>query len=142
MEQGKRVLVVDDDGDFVKAISVLLESSGLSVRTAADGHEALRVAQAWQPHLVLLDIMLRERTEGFFVLQELRRTPGIQDTPVIVISSLYTEVPGFRVSPDGGWLPVEEFLPKPVDSSRLLEIVRKALARPATAAQPTEGNIR
>jgi CheY-like chemotaxis protein len=124
MSEPKTVLVIDDDSDFVAAIEGLLMSAGYSVATALNGEEGLRQAKSLRPDLILLDVMMTERTEGFFVLHEIRRTPHLAGTPVIVISSIYTDQPVFRVSPEAGWLPANLFLAKPVDPMRLLKEVR------------------
>jgi CheY-like chemotaxis protein len=135
MSEGKNVLIVDDDGDFVRAVSTLLETHGYRVHSAADGREGLKLARGLRPDLILLDVMLTERTEGFFTLQALRAIPALAHTPVIVISSIYTEEPVFRVSPEAGWLPADLFLPKPVEPARLLrEADRLTAARAGAAA--------
>lgn len=59
------------------------------------------------------------------MLQEARRIPELSKIPVIVISSIYSDQPIFRVSPEAGWLPADLFLAKPVDPARLLEEVRR-----------------
>ena len=120
MSKSKAVLIIDDDSDFVKSIQALLESSGYSVRSAGNGREGLKLAKSIQPDLILLDVMMSERTEGFFVLQEMRRTQGLSQTPVIVMSSIYSDEPAFRVDPEAGWLPANLFLAKPVEPARLL----------------------
>jgi two-component system, OmpR family, alkaline phosphatase synthesis response regulator PhoP len=125
MNGKKTVLIIDDDRDFVTAIESLLQYSGYQVRSAFDGREGLRLAKTIQPDLILLDVMMTERTEGFFMLQEARRIPELSQTPVIVISSIYADQPIFRVSPEAGWLPANLFLPKPVDPARLLAEVRR-----------------
>jgi len=120
MSEPKQVLIIDDDGDFVSAIQSLLEFSGYRVRSARNGRDGIQLAKTIQPDLVLLDVMLSERTEGFFVLQEMRRVPVLSQTPVIVLSSIYSDEPVFRVDPEAGWLPANLFLAKPVDPDRLL----------------------
>ena len=125
MSEPKRVLIIDDDRDYVNAIEGLLQSSGYQVRSAPNGREGLRLAKTIRPDLILLDIMMTERTEGFFMLQEARRVPELNQVPVIVISSIYADQPIFRVSPEAGWLPADLFLPKPVDPARLLAEVRR-----------------
>jgi CheY-like chemotaxis protein len=125
MSSPKRVLIIDDDPDFSQAIGELLESSGYKVSRAPNGKEGIHLAKTEAPDIILLDVIMTERTEGFFVLQELRRMPQHAATPVIVISSIYNDQPGFRVSPDAGWLPANLFLAKPVDPPKLLaEIAR------------------
>ena len=134
MSEPKTVLVIDDDRDFVTAIEALLTSSGYRVATASNGREGLQEAKKIQPDLVLLDVMMTERTEGFFTLQELRRVPSLNRTPVIVISSIYTDQPVFRVSPEAGWLPADLFLPKPVEPVRLLEEARRLMGEASRTA--------
>jgi CheY-like chemotaxis protein len=95
-----------------------------------------------QPDLILLDVMMTERTEGFFVLQEMRRSPTLSRTPVIVISSIYTEEPVFRVSPEAGWLPANLFLAKPVDPARLLEEARRLTGQSETVGAQAGGRER
>ena len=142
MSEPKTVLVIDDDRDFVAAIEALLASSGYRVATASNGREGLQQAKKVQPDLILLDVMMTERTEGFFTLQEVRRIPALSRTPVIVISSIYTDQPVFRVSPEAGWLPANLFLPKPVDPGRLLEEARRLTSVPGTAETQTIGGRR
>jgi CheY-like chemotaxis protein len=78
--------------------------------------------------------MLSERTEGFFILQEMRRIPALSQTPVIVLSSIYSDEPTFRVDPEAGWLPANLFLAKPVEPARLLaEVVRLTSESPSPA---------
>jgi len=125
MNEPKAVLIIDDDSDFVKAIKALLEPSGYKVRSAANGRDGLELAKTTKPDLVLLDVMMSERTEGFFVLQEMRRIPALSKTPVIVLSSIYSDEPVFRVDPETGWLPADLFLAKPVDPARLLTEVTR-----------------
>ena len=111
----KTVLIIDDDRDYVSAITALLESAGYRAISANNGRDGLQEAKVHKPDVILLDVMMTERTEGFFTLQEIRRIPALRETPVIVVSSIYTDQPVFRVSPEAGWLPADVFLPKPVE---------------------------
>jgi DNA-binding response OmpR family regulator len=123
----KKILVIDDDPDFVASIGALLSFSGYSVLSASDGQEGLHQARKLRPDLILLDIMMRDPREGVSLLQELRSEAC--RIPVIVISSIYSDELGFRVSPDAGWLPADLFMAKPVDPSSLLEAIRKLLGQ-------------
>jgi two-component system, OmpR family, alkaline phosphatase synthesis response regulator PhoP len=142
MNEPKAVLIIDDDSDFVRAIRALLEASGFKVRNAANGRDGLQLAKTSQPDLVLLDVMMSERTEGFFVLQEMRRIPDLNKTPVIVLSSIYSDEPTFRVDPDAGWLPANLFLAKPVDPARLLTEVKRLMNESALGKSSLEAGRR
>ena len=131
MHSNKKILIVDDDADFAEAVAAFLEANGYRVLQARDGSEGLRVAKAEHPDLVLMDIMMRERTEGFFTIQEMRQSPGLQDVPIFVLSSLYSQIPGFRITPEASWLAHDAFFPKPVDPPQLLEKIRERLAEGA-----------
>jgi CheY-like chemotaxis protein len=128
MSGPRTILIIDDDADFATAVAHLLERAGLGVKTAGNGREGYDMACALAPDLILLDVMMNERTEGFFTLQRIRGTAALKDTPVIVISSIYGELPFFRIDPSAGWLPATLFLPKPVAPERLLAEVTQLLA--------------
>lgn len=141
MTDPKRILIIDDDPDFVRAVRYLLESAGYAVSEAANGRDALALAKTVRPRLILLDVMMQERTDGFFTLEQIRATPALQATPVIVISSIYTDHPVFKVRPEAGWLPADLFLSKPVDPERLLaEAARLTAARDDPAAAARQGS--
>jgi len=118
---------VDDDADFADALSSFLQANCYQVLQARDGSEGLRVAKAERPDLVLMDVMMKERTEGFFTVQEMRRTPGLENIPIFILTSLYSQIPGFRISPEASWLAHDAFFAKPVDPVQLLEKIREFL---------------
>ncbi|MFN7998287.1 MAG: response regulator [Bryobacteraceae bacterium] len=123
----KRILVVDDDDDYVASLSFFLEENGYQVLRGRDGKEGLQLASLHHPDLIVMDIMMDERTEGLFTVQELRRTAGLRNIPVFVVSALYTQVPEFQVAPDKSWIAHDEFLRKPVNPPELLALIRKRL---------------
>jgi CheY-like chemotaxis protein len=131
------ILVIDDDIDFIESLSSFLTAHGCRVLTAAAGREGLTVARQHRPDLILVDIIMDERTEGFFTLQEMRRTPELRAVPIFVVSSLYTVEPDFGIPPDRAWLGHDAFFRKPVDMPALLaEITRVLGARGAPAGRP------
>ena len=65
------------------------------------------------------------------MLQEMRRIPALSDTPVIVVSSIYSDEPAFRVDPEAGWLPANLFLAKPVEPARLLAEAKRLTNDPS-----------
>jgi CheY-like chemotaxis protein len=129
---GRTVLIIDDDPDFARAIAHLFESEGDRVLIAANGDAGMETARTARPDVILLDVMMRERTEGFYTLDAIRRDRALRETPVIVLSSIYADYPFFKVTPDAGWLPADAFVAKPVDPAALVaETARVIAAREA-----------
>src|SRR5271165_3567098 len=91
----KRILVVDDDPVFVKAISLKLRSEGFDVLTAEDGGSTLSAVRQGKPDLILLDILFPPDVphggvvswDGFDIAAWLRRMGGLADVPVILITA-------------------------------------------------------
>jgi DNA-binding response OmpR family regulator len=133
----RKVLIIDDDADFSEAVGVFLQTHGFDVISAPNGREGLRLAKAEAPDVILLDVVMEERTEGFFTLQQLRRTRGLEQVPVFVVSSIYTAVPGFSLAPDKSWLRHDDFIAKPVDLPHLVELIQ---ARLGEAGGQTHGS--
>ena len=121
----KTILIVDDDADFVESVSCFLEANHFKVVKARGGAAALQLAKSEPPDLVLMDIMMDERTEGFFTVQEMRRTAELRDVPVFVLSAIYEKLPDFGIAPENAWLGHDEFLSKPVNLPQLLEKIRR-----------------
>lgn len=126
----KRILIVDDDADFVESISCFLAANHFHVLKARDGRQGLQVAKLEHPDLILMDIMMDERTEGFFTVQEMRRDKELKNVPIFVLSALYEKVPDFAITPERGWLAHDEFLAKPIDMTQLLEKIRQRIGEP------------
>ena len=124
-EPGKTILIVDDDSDFRASVGSFLEVHGFRVLQAKSGREGRETALLEHPDLVLLDIMMGERTEGMFTAQEFDRDPRLRQIPLFVVSSIYADVKGFRITPESSWLRHDLFLPKPVDFDLLLRRIRE-----------------
>lgn len=85
-----RVLLVEDDRFLRKAADARLRQAGYTVLTAVDGEEALRLARAERPDLILLDLIM-PKIQGFEVLRELKQDPATAPIPVVVLSNLGQE---------------------------------------------------
>jgi chemosensory pili system protein ChpA (sensor histidine kinase/response regulator) len=121
-----KVLVVDDDPDFVKVTTRVLEKAGHEVLSASDGAKALKVMRQSAPDIVLLDIMMSYILDGLDVSREMAEDPALKDIPVIMVTSL-TGVRGSGLFPTDEYVPVDEWLSKPVDPDTLLARVNQAL---------------
>jgi CheY-like chemotaxis protein len=122
-----KILVVDDDPDFVKVTRRVLEKAGYEVVSAASGSKALETMRKDRPDLVLLDIMMSYILDGLDVSREMAEDPTLKDIPVIMVTSL-TGTRGSGMFPSDEYVPVDEWLSKPVDPQTLLDRVSKALA--------------
>jgi chemosensory pili system protein ChpA (sensor histidine kinase/response regulator) len=122
-----KVLVVDDDIDFVKVATKVLEKAGYAVVSAANGAKALKTMRQDPPDVVLLDIMMSYILDGLDVSREMAEDPALKDVPVIMVTSL-TGVKGNGMFPTDEYIPVDEWLSKPVDPDTLLARVDKALS--------------
>lgn len=89
-EEMRRILLVEDNRFLRKAAEATLRRHGFDVLTAQDGEEALRLARAEAPDLVLLD-MIMPKLQGFEVLRMLKQDPATRPIPVIVLSNLGQE---------------------------------------------------
>ena len=123
-----KVLVVDDDPDFVRVTSKVLERAGHVVESASSGAQALKAVRAVPPDLVLLDIMMSYVLDGLDVSREMAQDPALKEIPVIMVTSL-TGVRDTSIFPIDEYAPVDEWLAKPVAPETLLARVNQALDR-------------
>jgi chemosensory pili system protein ChpA (sensor histidine kinase/response regulator) len=120
------VLVVDDDSDFVRVTSKVLRASGHQVLTASNGAKALQVMRQDRPDVVLLDIMMSYILDGLDVSREMAQDPELKGIPVIMVTSL-TGVKDAGLLPTDEYVPVDEWLTKPVEPEVLARRVNEVL---------------
>jgi CheY-like chemotaxis protein len=131
-----RILLVDDDRELVRVLTIVLEGAGYEVVPAYDAQQALATADTARPDLIVLDVMMPEGTEGFHVVWHLRRRPGayFQSVPIIILTAIHGTTP-LRFYPDSGdgtysageYLPVQGFVDKPVEPAALVQEVQRVL---------------
>ena len=109
MSAKKRVLLVDDDGDFVDMNRASLEENGYEVAVAYNGRECIEKVEADRPDLIVLDVMMTSVSEGFDVSRELRNAEHTKDIPLLILTSINDTVP-FKYEPDETWLPVDALI--------------------------------
>ncbi|MHC4986925.1 MAG: response regulator [Planctomycetota bacterium] len=124
----KNILVIDDDVDYVESVVNLLEAKGYNVNSALNGTEGVAKAKESKPDLILLDVMMSTKDEGFNVARELQQVEGLKGTPVIMCTGVRKEMSlPFGFEPDETWLPVKQILEKPIKPETLLTAVTDAL---------------
>jgi CheY-like chemotaxis protein len=132
-----KILVVDDDRDLVRSLKLILEGAGYQVSSAGDAEKGMARVEEDRPDLILLDIMMPNATEGFHFVWKLRRRDEayFRSVPIVVLSAIHgtTELRFYPDSGDGTYrageyLPIQDFVDKPVDPDRLLERIARVLA--------------
>lgn len=116
----KKILVIDDEPDFVEMLKMKLEASGYEVLAAFDGDEGLKKALEELPDLILLDIMM-PRKDGYTFLLDLKKDDIAKAIPVIAV----TAKPGMEdmFKAEG----VKDYITKPFDNTELLAKIREAI---------------
>ena len=124
-----KILLIDDDPDFIEINTALLKKNGFEVISAYDGKQGFEKAKLERPDLIVLDVMMTDRTEGFYTARQLRSEEGTKSIPLILLTAIHQEEKAFHFAPDETWLPVDVFLDKPVKPERLLEEVQRQLKK-------------
>ena len=129
MEKKAKILLVDDDIDFVESTKIVLESKPYEVIIAHEGDEALRKARETNPDLILLDVIMPVK-DGFTAAEQLKKDPQLSKIPTLMLTSFSarrgeTAIPVSR----GLTLDVEDYIEKPVSPEELLARVEKHLKK-------------
>ena len=118
-----KILIADDEPHIVTALEFLLQASGYEVLVARSGEQALALVRSARPHLVLLDVMMPERS-GYEVCREIRSRPEIARTRVVMLSAKGGRADVARGLEAGADL----YITKPFSNRELLDRIRQLLA--------------
>lgn len=118
----KKVLLIEDNKNIIKVISMLLNNEGFDIKVEKDGVNGVETALEWEPDLILLDIKL-PKMNGFLVCETLRDNEKTEDTKIIIVSAKAEEEDIQR----GFELGADEYMTKPINPNELLEIINKHL---------------
>ena len=124
-----RILIVDDEGDFIELLRYRLAGLDCEFIVASDGVQALSQARQFKPDLILLDILLPD-LDGLSVCEILRRQPSTKKTPIIFMSALSSEVTKRTVATQA-----DDFFTKPLDLERLQRRITELLQRELLTAK-------
>jgi CheY-like chemotaxis protein len=128
MNTGKKILFVDDDGDFLASQSIYFRSRGYDVLTAASGDEALKLLEKEVPDIMILDLMMEHYDSGFRLSHQIRKNERLKDVPLVMLSGVATatgqrfdrEAEGLR-----RWSKLDAFLDKPITGKQLLKVIEE-----------------
>ncbi len=131
MKQKRKILIVDDDPDFIESTKIILESADYEVISAGNGTEGLQMVTLESPDLIILDIMMDSMFEGFAVSAALKMTAEYIDyrhTPILMVSSLRRDLEDKAKAPKkAGGIAGDQFMDKPLDPGALLTKVSEML---------------
>ncbi len=127
MSDKQLILVVDDDTDLVEMISMKLESENFQVAKAYDGVEAFEKIKEEKPALIILDVMM-PRKDGYVLCDELKNSDDYKDIVVVLLTAVSDAVSSTNYTHMGGKTTLaDDFVPKPIDLDKLMEIVKDNL---------------
>ena len=121
----KKILIIDDDPDIIEAATVLLESKNYKVFSETDPDKGFESALSNKPDLIILDIMMTEPDDGFFLLKKLKKNNIT--APVIIYSSVSNAL-GYDFGKNS-LIQVDEFIDKPAEPEMLLNTIEKLLKK-------------
>ncbi|MGB0254593.1 MAG: response regulator transcription factor [Flavobacteriaceae bacterium] len=123
-KKNTRILLVDDEPDILEILTYNLTSEGYQVDTAKNGLEALKKADEWKPHLVLLDVMMPEM-DGIETCEKLRNNASLSDVLIVFLTARsedYSQVAGLEAGAD-------DYITKPIKPKVLMSKIKAMLRR-------------
>lgn len=128
MEKAK-ILIVDDDPDIVESMKVILEDKQYQIAVAKSGEEGLKKVKLERPDLIILDVMMETGSKGFDVARVIKKEENCKDIPILMLTAL-KERTGWDFENEAGdkvWLPVNDYVDKPLKPEDLLSKVEALL---------------
>ena len=117
----KKILMIDDDPDFITSVENVVTARGYKFDSALNGEEGIKKAKVYLPDLIILDVMMTKNTEGFEVSRMLPQEELLKSIPVIILTGIRDKMNlVFGFEPDSTWLPVKAVLEKTIKPDQLL----------------------
>ncbi len=131
MNSRAKILLVDDDASFVESNKELLEAYDYEVFIAYDGSSGLEIAKNVKPDLMILDVMMAGKPEGFEIARKIPKTEELQNMKVLLVTGFAKEMKlTKKLEPDEEWLPVDRVMEKPINPGRFINEIEKLLQSP------------
>jgi CheY-like chemotaxis protein len=123
-----KILVVDDDPDFVSATKIILEKNNHEVISAPNGDAGYRRAREDKPDLVILDVIMDTVLDGLSVSQRMHDDPDLREVPIIMVTSI-ANTDYAELFPTDEFIYINAFLSKPISADELIRQVNKYLPK-------------
>jgi CheY-like chemotaxis protein len=131
MAQKPKILLVDNDVDFIDLNKAVLENSGFQVAVAYAGREVMDKVKFEQPDMIVLDLMMEKHDSGFGVAKALKADPAYKNIPILMLTAVLGETGvDFNQDLDGYWMKTDAYANKPLTPEELVQKVNELLARP------------
>lgn len=121
-----KILIIDDDPDFVEATTLVLEKEGYAVSSAPGGKAGFQEACDQQPDLVILDVMMDSVLDGVSTCRKMHGVPETTDIPILMVTSI-ANTDYAALFPTDEYLHMDAFLSKPIDPGTLMKKVHRIL---------------
>jgi CheY-like chemotaxis protein len=121
MAKKPKILLVDNDVDFIDLNKAVLENSGFEVAVAYAGREVMDKVKFEQPDVIVLDLMMEKHDTGFGVAKALKADPAYRNIPILMLTAVLGETGmDFNQELDGYWMKTDEFANKPLTPEELI----------------------
>jgi two-component system alkaline phosphatase synthesis response regulator PhoP len=129
MAKKPKILLVDNDVDFIDLNKAVLENSGFEVAVAYAGREVMDKVKFEQPDVIVLDLMMEKHDTGFGVAKALKADPAYRNIPILMLTAVLGETGmDFNQELDGYWMKTDEFANKPLTPEELINKITRLFA--------------
>jgi len=130
MSKKTKILLVDNDVDFIDLNKTVLENSGFEVAVAYAGREVMDKVKFEKPDLIVLDLMMEKHDTGFGVARALKADPVYKDIPILMLTAVGSETGmDFSQELDGYWMKTDDYANKPLSPEELIKRINELLER-------------
>ncbi len=128
MGDKKKILIIDDNINFVKMNTAALEAAGYDVEAAYNSDEGFTKVEYGQPDAIVLDLMMERHDSGFTLAKRIKTHPVYRTIPILMLTAV-GEATGFRFSmeKDGYWMKTDDFADKPLEADVLVSRIGKLI---------------
>jgi CheY-like chemotaxis protein len=124
----KKILIVDDDTDFVFYTKTVLEQNGYDVISAGNGNQGNIMLAREKPDVVIIDVIMSSVLDGFNMSRSMREDPAFKDTPIIMVTSI-ANTDYSTLFPTDENIDIDAFLTKPIKPSDLTQKIEEVLSK-------------
>jgi DNA-binding NtrC family response regulator len=130
MEKSLKIVLVDDNTDYLFTMETFLSRNGFEVKTSEDAEKGLELIRKESPDILLLDVMMETLFSGFELCKQMRMDDELKDIPIIGISGMGDELGiDYKQWPDYEYFKPDAFLDKPVDKQKLLRLIPETIEK-------------